>query len=547
MNENNGVTFYPFRMSGGRMRQAAQQFRRQGRALDALTLIRRAAEQEDTPAAWLNVAAELRSLGCWESALNLMGRVLAGNDMPTGTWMEMARCFHAVGQYPMALDCVYHQLHEDPWSTEGEAARDMLLELESGGDEKEPHRAAHLVKRGLTAWHMGERERGEKQIRRALRIVREPHRLLATAAMMCMLTLDQDRAMCYLTCALRHDPYDARTLIALSTLLYQKGRVRFARGMLQKAANLTDGIQAEEAYLTAAWAQDAWPEMMDFLNAALRRTPCRLPLLGAKAICLLEQGETAAAREIWRQMLAIDPDDRSATAMLEASLAGESLRMVPPDAIPAAHRIALKQEGRILLESGQEPADILQPGSRSRRVVDWLMTSGDGEETAIAQQFFLERTPETETYLRGLVAQPFLNMGIRRWALIRLAEMGCMDEMTMSMGEGFNTVQCQKKEERVSHAAWWIFLRSLLMETRAYRESREITEFAAGIWAVLTPRERRQASSSGLYAWCKAVEVLYLRVTGREEKSARAARNAAITARKISRVLRCIGAHIMME
>ena len=49
MEQNEQGMLYPFRISGSRLRQRAQQLRRYGQTLDALALVRRAAEQEDTP------------------------------------------------------------------------------------------------------------------------------------------------------------------------------------------------------------------------------------------------------------------------------------------------------------------------------------------------------------------------------------------------------------------------------------------------------------------------------------------------------------------
>ena len=69
MEQNEQGMLYPFRISGSRLRQRAQQLRRYGQTLDALALVRRAAEQEDTPAGWMALAEELllqyvRETGC---------------------------------------------------------------------------------------------------------------------------------------------------------------------------------------------------------------------------------------------------------------------------------------------------------------------------------------------------------------------------------------------------------------------------------------------------------------------------------------------------
>lgn len=538
MNNTEQGMLYPFHLSGSKMRQSAQLLRRQGQVLDAVSLIRRAAEQEDTPAAWQMLAVELRQLGCWEAAAQLMGRVLASGEIPDGTWMELAHNFRAMGQYPMALDCVYHQLHDDPWSPEGDAARMLLSELESSADEKEPRRVPMLVRRGLSAWHGGNRRAGERQIRRALRITREKQRLLSTAAMMCMLHMDVQGALGYLCRAQRRDPCDGRTLIALSTLMYQMGRARLARGLLQKASPLCDGVMAEDAWLTAAWAQDAWPQMDAFLEGAMKRYPHRMPLLAARATLLCERGDDAAARALWQEILAIDPDNRAAESQLAASLAGESLHLLPPMTIPVTQRRAQTQELRALRESGIPLRTLLRPGSRQRRLIDWHMVSPDPEEIRLAQSFFADADDAAVPYLRTVVSRPLIKAETRQWALIRLAEMGHTDEMYMSAGVRYSTVQCRRIEPQRQRAPWRIFLQSLLTETRRYRQSGAIAEFAAKIWRRMTPAQHEEAAGSGKYAWCKAVEIMYLRSCCLDEKAVRVARNAALSPRKISRVLR---------
>ncbi len=538
MNKPVEGVLYPFRMSGAKLRQSAVQLRRQGQALDALSLIRRAAEQEDTPHAWMALAAELRQLGCWEAAAQMMGRVLSAPEPPAGAWMEMARNLHALGQYPLALDCVYHQLHEDPWGADGDAARTMLLSLEDGTDDKEPKRTAHLVQRGLNAWNAGDRYTGERKIRRALKLVRDKERLLSTAAMMCMLQNDAEGALRYLTRSLRRNGQDARTMIALSTLLYQLGKVRIARGFLQKAAPLCQGVMAEDAFLTAAWAQDAWGQMEDFLRLTMKRTPHRIPLLAAKATLMNENGETPAAIALWKEILAIDPDDRAAASQMAAQKSGESTRLLPPMTIPLSQRRAQTRTLRMLLESGVSLKALLIPGSEGRRLIDWHMTAADPAENRIAQAIFEKDESCAVPYLRTLVSRPMLKMETRQWALIRLAEMGCLDEMLLPTGEHYNTVQCQKIGDRKEQSPWRMFLMSLLIETRRYRESSDMAEFAASVWGCMSHEYRMQAAGSGRYVWCKAMEIMYLRITGREARAIRAVEQSAVTKRKISRVIR---------
>lgn len=548
MSQNEQGMLYPFRLSGSRMRQSAVQLRRQGQVLDAVTLVRRAAEQEDTPSAWQALAAELRQTGNWEAAAQLLARVLSRDAQHPGAWIDMGRCLQALGQPDAALDCAYHQLQDDPWSPEGDAARAMLAELETSAEDREPRRTQRLIHRGLTAWQSGNRALGERRIRRAIRMAADKERLLVTTAMMCMMEMDFEGALTYLPMALRHNPDDPRTLTALSTLYSQLGKRRLARGFLQRAGRHADSVLAEDSFLTAAWAQDAWPEMTEYLDARMKRQPYRIPLLTAKATMCSERGEDAEAQQLWRDILAIDPDDRHAATMISMAQDAPERFLNAPGMLPRAERQRQMTELKMAVES-RRMAELLRPGRRSRRLVDWFLTGNYAEERQYVMSL-LEKSGEAEaaiSYLKELLCRPFLRMEIRQWALIRLAEMGCREEMLIMTGGHFNLIACQKVDEQKQERPWRMFLSLLLEETRRYRESNEIAEFAAEVWSALTQQQRLDAAGQHRYAWVKAMEILYLRMAGEEESAVRAVADAALSARKISRVLRTIGRCMMAE
>lgn len=548
MNQNEQGVLYPFRLSGSRMRQRAVLLRRQGRPLDALFLLRRAAEQDDTPAAWLALATELRLMGNWEAAAEVLARVLSRDDGEPGAWLEMGRCLEALGHPDAAVDCAYHQLQASPWSPEGDAARAMLAELESTPGDNEPHRTQRLIHRGLTAWQAGDRALGERRLRRAVRMTADQERLLVTAGMMCMMETDLSGAMHYLPPALRLNPDDPRTLTALSTLFAQQGKRRMARAFLQRAGKTAASVLDEDGFLTAAWAQDAWPEMEAYLEERMKQHPHRKALLSAKASMCCERGELPAARELWKEILTIDPEDRYAASMLQASQGAEERLLCMPGLLPASERQRQLAEMKRLAEN-RSIAEVLTPGSRSRRLLDWLLTGPDSAETRFAMSL-LERNPTDEaaiTYLKELLCRPFLPSEIRQWALIRLAEAGCRDEMLLVNSGRFSRIACRKVKEGQAVHPWRMFLPVLLESTRQHHQSREIAEFAADIWRKLSHADHMEAAAAHCYAWCKALEVLYLRMTGQEAAAARTMKDAALSARKISRVLRSISRCMQAE
>ena len=552
MSQNEQGMVYPFRLSGSRMRQSAVQLRRQGQALDALALVRRAAEQDDTPSAWQALAAELWQMGNWEAAVQLLARVLSREPHQAGAWIDMARCLQALDQSALAVDCAYHQLQEDPWSQEANAARALLAELEVIEEAKEPHRAQRLVHRSMVAWQSGDRELGERRVRRALRMVADKERLLVTAAMMCMLEMDFIGALKYLPRALKCNPDDPRTLTALATLYHQLGKRRISRGFLRSAAPHAESVMAEDGFLAAAWAQDAWQETEEYLAARMKRYPYRKALLAAKATMCCELERMEEAQQCWREILAIDPDDRHARTMIAYAQRDPENFISLPGMLPRSER---KRQMAELLQAAEEHpvAELVRTGSRERQLVDWLLESSDLTEQRAAMALLGrdEASPEVIAYLKELLCRPFLRSEVRQWALVRLAEMGCREEMLIMAGSHYTIVQCQPVSEKKQEQPWRMFLPMLLWETRQYRQSHIIADFAASIWRNLSPAQKMDAVGSGRYVWCKAMEILYLRMSGEEERAAMAALHSPLSARRISRVLRrisrCMSEEIVTE
>lgn len=548
MNQNEQGVLYPFRLSGSRMRQSAMTLRRQGRTLDALSLLRRAAEQDDTPAAWHALAAELVSLSNWETAVPLLARVLSRDAHQSGVWVDMARCLHALGDTGGALDCVYHQLQEDPWSPEGDTARAMLADMNLTPDEKEPHRTQLLFRWGRDAWQGGDRKAGERRICRAVRMTDEKAPMLLAASALCMMEGDDAGAMKYLCRALRHDPEDSRTLTALSAMLHEQGRHRLAHAFLRKAGEHAVSVPEENCFLTAARTQRAWKEAGAYLEERLKRQPCRKELLSAQAQMQALQGDMAAATHLWQEILAIDPDDRHAATLIGArqfvlrQLLGSGSRLVP------AERELQRQ---LLKEAAADSTmdALLKPGSRTRRLIDWFITGKYRDERSDTMALLGAHSGEAAViaYMKELLCQPFLRMEVRQWALVHLADTAHGEELLISIGGRFSRVACQRTEKKRAGHPWRMFLPSLLTETRRYRKSRDIADFAASIWRVMPWEYRMEAATVQRYAWCKAMEVLYLRTAGEEEAALRAVEDAALPARQITRVLRRISRCVMAQ
>ena len=545
MEQNEQGMLYPFRISGSRLRQRAQQLRRYGQTLDALALVRRAAEQEDTPAGWMALAEELLLSRNWEAAAQLLARVMSRDPEHPTLWIAMARCLHALGQTETALDCAYHQLRVEPWSAEGDAAREMIAQLQPAEKEHESSRGQALIQRALAAWQSGDRPLGERRIHRALRLTEKKQNLLSTTAMLCMMSLDLSGALKYLTLALRCEPHNTRTLAALSTLYVQMEKPRMARGLLRMAGKYAVNAVDEDSVLTAAWALDAWPEMRDYLTQARREMPWRTTLMSAEANMLLETGHPEEARALWKDVIAVSPDDRHAAVMLTADEA-DVLRY---SALP---KKLLRLEGGKQLAELQSAAEagenLLRIGERNRRLLDWCLASGEEAEREGAMTLLARcESDDAIAYLKELLCRPFLRAETRHWALLRLAEMGCTVPVAILMGQHYSIIACRKTNEQGPVRPWRNFLRTLLAVTRKRRQSTEIVAYAAEIWRSLPEPLRQQAGDEQCYTWCIAMEALYLMDAGEEDSAVRVVRDCHLPARRVSRVLRRMHRCLMQD
>lgn len=547
MSQNEQGVLYPFRLTGSRMRQSAQQLRRYGRALDAVALVRRAAEQDDTPAAWMALADEMCQTGNWEAAVKLLARVLSRDAHHPGAWVALARCLHHLGQTALAVDCAYHQLQEDPWSSEGDAARTLLAEIDVPQAKHESGRLQRMVHRGMTAWQSGDRAAGERIIRRALKLSSDKERLLVTTAMMCMLEMDFEGALHYLPRALKCNPQDPRTLTALATLYHQLGKRRIARGFLQMAGQHAESVMAEDGFLSAAWAQDAWDDMNEYLTRRMKHTPHRMALKSAKATMCCENGDLPSAQQLWREILALDPDDRQAAAMMAWSQAQPESFLCVPGMIPRPERQRQMTELRMAAES-LDMDELFCQGSRERRLLDWALESSESVERQHAMALLETAEGAALTaYLKELLCRPFLRMEVRQWALVRLAQLGCREEMLMMAGPHYTLVQCQPVEEGSPQQPWRIFLLAFLHETRKHGVANEMAEYAAAIWPLMTPEQHMDAIGSGKLVWCKALEVFWLRKYKEYEQAEYVLKTAGVSARRIGRAMRRLARNLESE
>lgn len=542
MTEKNFGQVVPFTLSAARLKRGASVYRKRGQHVEALELTRRAAREEDTPSGWLALAQQLRAQGCWEQAASILTMLLARGNLPPDTWLELARCLEAIGWSELATDCLYHQLEDDPWSASADEARMMLSGLESPLLRQAPDRLPLLVRRGLKAWQEGRRELALRRLRRALRMEDETERLHITLAYLYLSEDDMPSAIRETCRAIHAAPDHPQPWLALSGMMAQQEKRRVALHLLRRARPLCQDVASEELYLSAAWSIEAYREAENYLLDRLRRYPGRIALLLPLADIAWVTSQRERAMQIWRHVQRIDPDDRRAAAMLAWAQSDPDDSLLAPGALPMS---ALKNHLLTLSRAviaGLPEEELLRPGSETRAMLDGCFDIAEEVQQSAALSLITQSEhPDVVQYLRRLLLHPGVLPTVRRRVLVRLAELGETGPMYMLMGSRVTTVQCQPVDMSKPVSLWRMFLPALLRETRGWRQSPEIIGFAADLWPLMSPAQRRAAAGREQLCYVKAIELIYLRVTGQEASAELAVSDLPLSARRIGRVLRALG------
>ena len=540
MNERNWGQVVPFALSAAKMRRGANNRRKQGAHLEATELLRQAAWAEDSVMGWLALGQQLRALGCYEQAAVMLTRLLARDERTPEIWLELGRCLRAIGQRELALDCYYHFLQEDPYGPAADEARMALSDLEAPEHAHEPLRLMNLIHRGMHDWQEGRRERALRRLHRALRMTCRPERLGITIALLYMAEGNPHAALPYVAAVLRKEPNNPRCLTTMATIFSQMDKPRIARAFLRRSMPYCQDVPGEELFLSAADAIFARREAKDYLHERLRKQPHRIALLHALADQCYAAGQRDRALQIWQRILRLDPDDRRARVLRKWAPEHSELPLPPHYTLPAQ---ALRSQLAHLTEAvaSRIPVEeILRSGTQTRAVLDWCFTLRDAQRQSFALGLLMRSDhPAVRRYFKELLLSSAVAPEIQQCVLVRLAELGETGPMLLLMGGRFTPVQCQKTQNRPQNL-WRLFLPTLLYESRFWRQSEEIVALAADLWPMLSPQQRQEAATQGSICWAKAIELLYLHMTGQEEAAFSVMEKLSVSPRRVRRILRAI-------
>lgn len=533
MTERNRGQVVPFALSPMRMRSGAADYLRQGRPVEAVELLRRAAQQDDRPEGWLRLAQQLRALHCPEQAAAVLRRAIARDRSCAGIWLELARCQLSLEENEGAVDCLYHALQEDPYDDE---ARELLCDAENAAQVREAFRMPGLVRRGLVAWNAGEKERALRIFRRGLKIARRPAPLRLTLALLFIAEGDRKAGMNEAARALRKEKDNLQAQLIIAAAAWENGKRRLAHGLLLQAMRQCDAPVQERLFLDMTEKIGAAEARRLYLQERLKRTPYRIALLRAMANECLLDGEYVRARQMLNTILRLSPEDLKARAQLEYP--GEPSGTAYPRRSVHGWLTLLMER----LPGGIAPAELAAASTPLRDALDWCFAQPDGElQEAALNGVAREDSPELRAYLREKLVSRGLTEGARNMMLVRLAALGDTSPKPVLVGQRMATAQATSAEKSTRQQGRF-FLRTVLLDAGKSGHASQLVHFAAQLWRGMTERQRAQAAGEAGYTWVKAIEILYLRMNGLTELEASLRRDMLISPRRVQRIVRLLAA-----
>lgn len=509
MDRDNAV---PFAATPRQMRRWAQERRRRGEMVEALELLRHAAQLDpaNTPGLEL-VAEQLARMSCYEQAANLYLALLPREDHTYALWLNLGRCLATLGLTRMARDCLDHYLAVDNSSPQALEAHYLLTDLES--EEETPpsaNRAWRLTLRAMRMWGAGEEARSQQALRRAVRISRDPGRLQTTLAEIDLARQRPEEALRRAAFALHRTPDGMRQLTLMARAMEECGYCRAARGFLQLALSQCEGLPDEALLLHAMFSLNAWNELDHYLTDALTLSPYRAALHLARMRLFMVTGHREEMLRVARYLVRIDPRCTEAQEVLHPEkTCCEAER--PLNVLSRLDSSAIRAE------------DALAPASPVRRALDELFSTPSPVPQQRAVEVLEKLQGDSEVlkrYMKVLLTSLTTVQVVKQRLLLALFHLGETGPLTMVADDQYVTVQAQALENR-RRSEWSLFLPRLL----TYRQDREApvpfqreqtVEFAAAHWRPMPEEWRRNALTDSL-PYCVAAEALTLHQRGEEE------------------------------
>lgn len=525
-----------FTRSAAYLRRRAQEQRKRGARMEAVELMHMALQQLDTPQNRLLLAEILCEMGNLPQAMKILYQLCAEDEVLPDVYYHLALCLHGMGNHSGAMDALYHELRQNP---DADDARELMSEWMFQEGDDEAFRLKRLIHRANAAATAGDMRLARRRMRRAVRIAREPGATLIAWSAIEMEAGHPQQALRHVAQAWREAPQDPRTWSLTCLLLHRLGKPRAARGFLRKVSGSGPEHPPDDLVQYTACRVGDYVFLKRYMEARTRREDGNVRLLSALADACWQTGERERAHALWGRVLRIDPEDLRAWGLFHFPT--QRWQPLPPFNSPPD--VTMRQELARLadaLGSGAGARELLARGSRLRAVTLWALTLPSAEiQRATLAALASGEDEDTRRALRDILVMPDVLPQVRQLALGRLAMLGEKGPHAMLLDGCLTLASCEETTQ-TQRSMWKLFLRLLLLETQSYGQSRQIAEFAAGVWRRMTPEQRGQAAGTQAYTWIKAMEALYLHHTGQDERLGRMMRRLPVSVRRIGRAVRAL-------
>ncbi len=523
----------PFAQSAQRLRQGAARRRREGRGVEAVELLRGAYRSSGEDSDLLELAKQLRVLGCEEAAEPLLLRLVSREEPMAESYLTFGWNQWALGRRPLAVDCLNHYLQEDPFSVDADAARSAVCAVSDEVDG-EPGRLGALVRRALAAQQSGQDVLALRRMYRAIRLKNEKSTLYAMLALMLLAQRDMNGALRCQARAIRLAPGNMRPRAELCLTLCAMGKRRAARAMLAYCGQFCGSPEAERQFLSVAAVVGTDDLLRRFLTRRLIAQPWRIPLMHQLAALELRQGRAEAAARLYERALRLDASDLEARVMLAQA------RKTPEKRQGDIHALLTEEVQRRLFRMMDVNREMLLPGSDERETLAWSFRHGGETLQETLLTLVLARPgAETDGFLRELICSPSTAEAVRHKAMTYLIEQEDRAVVTLCDGAQLQKANLERVEPK-SGRLGRRFLAQLLRDGQTLQEPEALLRFAAGLWRRMTRQQRLQAAVLDRYSWIKAMEVASLMAARQEASAWKTLSDAMVSPRRIGRIVRAL-------
>lgn len=536
----------PFKRSSGYVHKKAMENRRGLHYLEAVELYRRALEQApENEEIQLDLAETLSEMECFEESNRLLLRILSANMWAGEAYYGLAVNYYALQQREEAADALANYLHLCPDGPYWEDAQDMLDTLSFMEDEPEPYRQELMFRRGVAALARDQGDKALRLLKRALKIARNKARAHSVLSMAYLTRGDMDKAFYHAKMALAGDQGNVQARCALCLILQKMGKNRAAMGFLRKTEALCQSPADERMFLRAAQELGGKDLARHFLSMQAKVSPYRIATLHQLAAAYYAMNETGKAENLWVRILRIDAENVQAAAYLKILRGGGSLdpEVVQAGALPKEEAVSRLTAIAAALAGGPESwREAWNQSDSLYQMVRWGFTLPDEKlHGALLNGVYQAARAGGDQgraagLIRELLTAPEVPEETRRRAVLLLCDLNYPTPYLMVYQKKLTQVTCAP-EQSGDPAAWRVFLKMFLIETRSLGKSREAAFFAAQRWKRLDRAHRARAAGEEAYAWVLAMEALFLRSISREDLVMKLVNRMPISLRRVQRAM----------